>query len=573
MDVVRSRRLRFGSFEMDEAAGELCKHGSKIRLQEQPLQILQILLERPGEVVSRDELRNRIWPSDTFVDFDHGINNAIKRLREVLGDTAETPHFIETLPRRGYRFIAQLESIVNRFHSLVVLPLENLSGDPEQEYFADGLTEALITNLAKISAIRVVSRTTAIHYKGTRQSLPTIASELGVDAVIEGTVMRSADRVRISVQLIDARSDAHLWAESYERDLRDVLALHADVARAIASEIQIKITPVEKMQLTQVREVDPEIYDAYLRGRFHFNKRKPDGLLKSIEYFQQAIEKDPGYAPAYAGLADSTSRLGFWDCVSPEDGCGRAKSAALKALAIDDNLADAHASLAFAALNYDYAFAYAEEEGRRATRLDPRSPGAAQAYACCLAAQGRMEEAVAEILRAVQLDPFALVLYWNAGALIFQARQYERAIAQSRKAVAMDPTFPPTHWTIAFALAEMHEYDAAIEEAWTGVVLANRMPIYLGALGYVYGRAGKQEDAIAILKELQEVSARRYVSSFWLGVIHTSLGNRDAAFQYLERAYQEHAPMMAYFKVLSLFDDLRPDPRFGALLRQMNYPE
>ena len=574
MDAVRPRRrVRFGLFEVDQAAGELCRNGRKIRLPEQPLQILQILLERPGEVVSRDELRERIWPSDTFVDFDHGINNAIKRLREALGDTAETPHYVETLPRRGYRFIAELECAEKQFHSLVVLPLENLSRDPEQEYFADGLTEALITNLAKISALRVISRTTAMHYKGTRQPLPVIARELGVNAVIEGTVMRSAERVRISVQLIDARSDTHLWAESYERDLRDVLRLHAEVARAIANEIQIKLTPAEAMQLTPLRPVDPEIYDAYLRGRYYFNKRSPADLKKSIGYFQQAVEMDTAYAPAYAGLADATSRLGFWGCATSEEGCARAKSAAQKAVSLDDNLGDAHAALAFAMLHYDFAFDDAEHEARRATQLDPHSPVAAQTYACCLAAQGRMEQSIAEILRALQLDPLSLVLYWTAGAFMVQARQYERAIAQSRTGLELDSAFPPPHWTIALALTEMGDYRAAIEEAQMAVQCSNRLPFHLGALAYVLVRAGRRGDALAIVKELEEIASRQYVSSYWFCPIHLALGDLDLAMQYLDRSYQEHAPLLAYSKNVPWYDPIRSHPRFRAVMRQMKCPE
>lgn len=566
------RRVRFGSFEIDEIAGELCKDGAKIRLQEQPFQILQILLERPGQLITREEIRKRVWPSDTFVDFDHGINNAIKRLREALGDTAETPHFIETLPRRGYRFIAELESKAHRIPSLVVLPLENLSHDPEQEFFADGFTEELITGLAKISSLRVVSRTTAMHYKGSRQPLPLIARELGVETVVEGTVLRWGERVRISVQLIDARTDSHLWAEKYERDLRDVLSLQGAVARAIAREIQIKLTPAEQIQLTQVPEVDPEVYEIYLRGLFQFNKRTPDGLSKSAAYFQVAIERDPHYAAAHAGLAHSVARLGFWGLVTPEQGCARAKAAALKAMALDDTLAEAHAALGFSLLHHDFLFIPADEEGRRATTLDPRSPGAAQMWACSLIAMGRLDEGVAEVLRSVQLDPLSLVHRWTAGILILHARRYDEAIEQCRKAIELDPTFPPVHWTMSFALLEKQDYEGAIGEMEEAVRLAKRFSFYLGSLGYIYGRAGREEEALALLRELEEISTQQQVSPYWVGLIHTSLNNRDEAFQWLERAYQEHAPWMAYIKVSPWFENLRGDRRFDDLLRRMNFP-
>ena len=348
--------VRFGAYELDQQAGELRKDGVRIRLQEQPLQVLQILLEHPGAVVSREELQRRIWPSDTFVDFDHGINNAIKRLREALGDTAETPHFIETLPRRGYRFIGNPEIatalISTRVQSLVVLPLENLSGNPEQEYFADGLTEALITSLAKMRALRVVSRTTAMHYKGIHRPLPEIARELAVDAVVEGTVLRCGERVRISAQLINARTDAHLWAESYDRDLRDVLELQSQVARAIAREVQVKVSPEERIELARTRPVDPEAYEAYLKGRHHWNKRTSGDLNKAIDYFQHAIEKEPNYAAAHTGLADCAGRAGFWSFASPAEGCGKAKRAALKSLAIEET-AETRTSLGWAIMHYD----------------------------------------------------------------------------------------------------------------------------------------------------------------------------------------------------------------------------
>src|SRR5437667_11053265 len=303
--------VRFGIFELDQDAGELRKQGTRMKLQEQPLQMLQVLLQRPGEVATREELQQKIWPSDTFVDFDHGINNAVKRLREALGDTAETPRYVETMPRRGYRFIGKIECEAPRMRSLAVLPLENLSHDPQQEYFAEGLTEALITTLAKIGELRVISRTSAMLYKGVRKPLREIARELEVDAIVEGTVLRAGRRVRITAQLIDAPKEMHLWAESYERDLRDVLALQAEVAQAIAREIRVKLTPVDQARFAEVRAVDPDAYEAYLRGRYHWNRR-PSEFAKAIQCFQEAIAKDSTYVAAYAGLADCLSGLNVW---------------------------------------------------------------------------------------------------------------------------------------------------------------------------------------------------------------------------------------------------------------------
>src|SRR4051812_26763866 len=310
--TTSGRRVRFGQFEIDEKTGELRKDGTKIRLQEQPLQILRILLEHPGEVVAREELRKRVWPTDTFVDFDHGINNAIKRLREALADSADIPKFVETVARRGYRFIERVESTRCDTEFLAVLPLENLSHDPEQEYFADGLTDSLITQLARISALRVVSRTTAMHYKRIHRPLPEIARELGVSKIVEGTVQRSGGRVRVCAQLVEASTDTHLWADSYERDLRDVLSLQSELARAIVKEVQVKLTPQEQAHLARTDRVDREAYDAYLKGRYYFYQRRGDALRKGVQCFERAIEKDPTYAAAYAGLADCLSLLGWW---------------------------------------------------------------------------------------------------------------------------------------------------------------------------------------------------------------------------------------------------------------------
>src|SRR2546426_2958388 len=401
--------VRFGIFELDADAGELRKQGTRMKLQEQPLQMLQVLLQRPGEVVTREELQQKIWPSDTFVDFDHGINNAIKRLREALGDAAETPHYIETLPRRGYRFIGKIECEALRMRSLAVLPLENLSHDPQQEYFAEGLTEALITTLAKVGELRVVSRTSAMLYKGVHKSMREIARELDVDAIIEGTVLRVGRRVRITAQLIDAAKESHRWAESYERDLRDVLALQTEVAQAIAREIRIKLTPLDQARFAEVVPVEPDAYEAYLRGRYHWNRRSGEGLGKAIHYFQQTIAEDPTYAAAYSGLADCLSALGWWGFVSPNEGCGRAKKLALQAVELDPSLSEARASLAWASMLYDYDFAAAEREFERSVELNPHYPTAHQWFGLYLAMMGRYEEAYTELKRAIRLDPHPIM--------------------------------------------------------------------------------------------------------------------------------------------------------------------
>ena len=566
------RAVKFGVFEADLAARELRKNGIKIRLQEQPFQVLALLLENRGEVMTREELRQKLWPADTFVDFDNGLNTAINKIREALCDSAESPRYVETLPRRGYRFIGPSEQPSGKIQSLVVLPLENLSHDPEQEYFADGLTEALITNLAKISALRVVSRTTAMQYKGARKTVPEIVRELGVDAIVEGTVQRFGERACVSAQLVQASTDTHLWAESYERDLRDMMALQSELARAIASEIQVKLTPHEQMQLARVRQLDPEAYDCYLKGRYHWNKRTLEGLTKAMEHFQEAIEHDPTYAGAHAGLADSASRLGWWIDLAPEEGCFRGKAAALKAIELDKTLAEGHAALWFPLLSFDYNISAAEEAVERAIELDPQSAFALQGRACCLMARGRAEESFAEALRAARLEPFTMVLLWNAALFGYIARQYDEAIELCQKGLDLDPKFAPFHWTLGLAYVQRQWYGQAVEHMEESVRLSHRLSYFLGGLGHVYGAVGRREDALQIVGELEERCRQKHVSPYWTAMIYAALGDKDATLLWLDRAREDHAPWMIYLKSPPWFDNLRSDSRYYRLLQRMNIP-
>ncbi len=417
------RVVRFGDFEANLRSGELRRNGLKIKLADQSFQVLATLLENPGEVATRDELKQKLWAEDTFVDFEGGLNSAIKRLRDALGDSAEAPRFIETLSRRGYRFIHPVDrdtrADLGRIQSIAVLPLENLTGDPSQEYFADGITDALITRLAQIGALRVISRTSVMGYKGKSKLLPEIAQELSVEAVVEGTVARSGNRVRITAQLVHASSDQHLWAMQYERDLTDILLLQAEVASAIADEVQVRLTPPERARLASARRIDPEAYDAYLRGRLHWNKRTEEGMKRGLELFQRALEKDPTYALSHAGVAECYNMLGFWGVAAPHDVSPKAKAAASKALEIDENLAEGHAARAWVRFAYDWDWAGAEKELQRALELNPGYATAHQWYSHLLVYQGRVAEALAEVQRTLDLDPLSLIMNssgaWRAG--------------------------------------------------------------------------------------------------------------------------------------------------------------
>jgi TolB-like protein/Tfp pilus assembly protein PilF len=569
--IGSGRRIRFGQFEIDERTGELRKEGTKVRLQEQSFQILQILLEHAGDVVTREEVRKRMWPTDTFVDFDHGINNAIKRLREALGDTAGTPRYIETLTRRGYRFVEKIHFDDRRLRSIVVLPLQNLSGDPEQEYFADGLTEALITSLAKISALRVISRTTAMHYKGVHRPLPEIARELGVEVVVEGSVLRSEGRVRISTQVIEALSDTHLWAESYERDLRNVLQLQSEIARSVAREIEARLTAGEQEQLARVRSVSPEVYEVYLRGRYQWNRRNAEGFRKGTEHFLQAIQMDPNYAAAYSGLADCAGSAGFWGFTSPAQGCGRAKSAACKSLEIDET-AEAHASLGWALIHYDFDFLTAEHHFQRAIELNPGYATAHQWYAHCLGYSYRLDESLERVKIALDLDPLSLnVNTTYVGVLWFQ-REFDRAVAHCQKILELAPTFATLRWLLANLFQSKGLHEEAIAERQWAVEASGGAPLFIAELGDSYAAAGNRRDALDSLDRLQKLSKTSYVMSYWIALIHASLGEADQAFHWLEMSYQERSPTLSFLKIDPRLDVLRPDPRFDSHLRRLNLP-
>jgi len=560
----------FGAFEVDFKARELRKDGVRVKLQDQPFQVLQILFEHSGEVVTREELRKCIWPSDTFVDFDQGLNNAIKRLREALGDNPENPHFIATVPRRGYRFLGKPDEFLKRIRSLAVLPLENLPHDPEQDYFADGLTEALITMLAKIGELRVISRTSVMQYQRVRKPLSEIARELGVDAIVEGTVLRVGDRVRITAQLIEIPIEAHLWAESYERDMRDILALQAEVAQAIAREIRLKLTPQDRAHFAQVQAVDPVAYEAYLRGRYYWHRR-PSRLQEAIHNFQHAISKDPSYPMPYAGLADCLSALGAFALVPASEGCMRAKDLALKALEIDQSSAEAHTALAYATM-YHYDFVVAEREFQRAIELNPRYSPAHHFFGWYLCIMDRYEEAYTEIQRAIRLDPLQSLPNALLGDVYFYARRYDQAIEQCQKTLALDPKSGMAQLFLGWAYSRKSLHEAAITE------LTKACDLYpgstpMGALGEAYAAAGRDDDAYKVLEQLDELSKRQYVTPYVVGHIYATLGQKDEAFRWLEISYERRSEWMILLKVDPALDCLRPDPRFQDLMRRMNFPE
>jgi len=457
-----------------------------------------------------------------------------------------------------------------KIDSLAVLPLKNLMGDPEQEYFVEGMHEALTAELSKISALKVISRTSTMRYKDTDKAMPQIARELGVEGLIEGSVLREGDQVRITVQLIHGPSDRHLWAQSFDRELRGILALHSDVARTIAGEIQVKLTGPEQARLAQARPVNPEAHDAYLRGRYYWNKRTEEGVLKALEYFQQSIERDPGYGLAYAGLADTYIVLSEYASLRPRDGVARAKAAAVKALEIDGGLAEAHTSLAMVVFQQEWDWSRAEREFQQALALNPSYATAHHWYALLLAALGRTEEARREIRAAQSLDPLSLIINANVGYMLFLSREYDLALEQYRKTLELDPTFPVARWYSARAYVKMGRFEEAIQELQTA---ERPMRILEPWLAYAYAVAAQRDQARATLARVVGRSEKVYVCPVYVALAYAALGEKDTAFVWLEMAYNERDVHLLIDMLGPDFDILRDDPRFQNLLRRMNFPE
>jgi TolB-like protein/Tfp pilus assembly protein PilF len=458
-----------------------------------------------------------------------------------------------------------------RIESLAVLPLENLMGDPAQEYFVDGMTEALIADLGQIEALRVISRTSVMQYKGVKKPLPKIARELNVDAVIEGSVLRSGDRVRITAQLIQATTDRHLWAQSYQRDLHDILALQSDVAGAIANEIKIKLTPQEQARLARGRSVNPEAYRLYLQGRYYFSRRTLPAFDKSIQLFQQVLEKDPDTALAYAGLAESYGILPFYGGASAKEAFPKAKAAALKALELDDSLAEAHAALGFVLFYWDWNWSAAESELKRAIELNPGYVVGHHWYAEYLGAMGRHEQAIAQVRRAQELDPLSPLMLVIGGQVCRYARRYDEGMEQCRKAIELDSNYALAHVGLGRAYLGKEMYEEATAEFEKAARLDGSEHSLLW-LAFASAATGRRGEALKILDRAREQSKRGEISPLRLAYFYIGLGENQRALDWLEKAYEERDPYMSFLKVEPPLDPLRSDPRFQDLLRRMNFP-
>ncbi len=629
-----SSGLRFGVFEVDLRAGQLRKNGIRIKLQEKPFQLLVLLLEHPGEVVTRDEVRQNLWPADTFVDFDHSLGTALAKLRQAIGDSAQNPRSVETVASRGYRFLMPVTRIkaaeeeeeeagsaglrprspqisdrvrwmttrvtlgllvgalfvgaVLGFNvagaqrwlrrrsnppvrSLAVLPLQNLSGDPAQQYFVDGMTDQLITNLAQLPNLHVISRTSVMQYQDSKKPLPQIGRELKVDAIVEGSVVRSGARVRITAQLLDARTDQHLWAQSYERDLNDVLALQGQLSRAVADEIEVKLTPQQRSSLATTPRIDPEAQEAYLQGRYHLNKGDENEIRKAIESFLVALRRDPHDARSFAGLADSYIALDDY-YEAPEQTMPRAKETAQKAVELDANLAEAHISLGVVHFLYDWDWTGAERELRYAIQLNPGSGDAHMWYADFLAQMNRSAEAVSEIRRAEALDPLSLAVHVQAGWVYYLARNDDDAMSEWRKALNLEPNFAVVHSSIWVGYFQKEEFRKLLSVP-PNQRLAEESPLSLAALAGSYAAAGQRTEAQRVIARLRVISKQRYVCPYEMGTAHAMLGNKEEAIDWLRKAYQARSSCMPDLRMDPRLDPLRTDPRFQALVDTLQFPQ
>jgi TolB-like protein/DNA-binding winged helix-turn-helix (wHTH) protein/tetratricopeptide (TPR) repeat protein len=667
---VQTRRMRFGVFVVDLRSGEVRKHGIRLKLQDQPFQVLALLLEHPGEVVTREELRQKLWPADTFVDFDTGLNSAIKKLRDVLGDSAGEPRYIETLPRRGYRLTAPVHSVVAAFpltaskvtahaiqihpseigrtkisdadcseesslptsshprggfvqpntiesftpplatvaktrrlqmtvgfalaitlaalalgarllvsagrasrnlsapiRSIAVLPLENLTGDPSQEYFSDGMTDALITELAQVRGLTVISRTSAMHYKGTKKTLPEIARELNVDGVVEGTVVRNDDEVKITAQLIRASTDTHLWTATYARVQQDILRLQAEVAREVTHQISGQLVPVDNTAESRPA-VNPEAYDAYLKGLFYWNKESPDGVRTAIRYFKRAIEKDPNFAAAYSRLASCYASLAFMSEMPSNDAYAAAKEAADKAVALDDNLDHVHTALAWIALS-DWNWTRAETEYKRALQLNPNSVNAHIGYFYFFLICGKLEEAAREERAATASDPLSIHTLSVGLSSAYHRRQYDEGLAKARTAIELYPQVSVFHVLLSNFYAAKGEGALSAQEILLAEETSGAPPERLAALRAANAMAGPKGLRRKRIELNKKVEAKQSMTAYDIAIDCAAVGDSDQALVWLETALRAHDSKISLIAVEPIFDNIRSDPRFVGLLHQM----
>jgi TolB-like protein/DNA-binding winged helix-turn-helix (wHTH) protein/Tfp pilus assembly protein PilF len=641
---------RFGVFEADGRTGELRKQGRALKLRGRPFDILLLLLGRAGDVVTREELRQHLWPADTFVDFDHGLNSSVNRLREALGDSADSPRFVETLPKRGYRFVAPVETIARVLAppapvpsvpepqpapidvlatvaesppppvlparlsrppglsrasrivlavasaalvvaaaiairslrpgisarqaggkaTLAVLPFENLSEDAAQDYFSDGFTEEMIAELGKLDPdhLGVIARTTTMLYKNAGKTVGQIRQELGVDYVLEGSIRRSANRIRITAQLVQATDMTHMWAESYDREVADVLEIQREVAVKIARSLTLAL---KRPAADAGQTASFPAYELYLRGKFFREQATEEGARKAIEYFERAIALDPSYAPAHAGIADCYRLLGApgWEVEQPATLLQKAKVGAERALALDMQSSEAHAVLAMVKLNYDWDLAGSEREIQEAIRLNPNSSQAHQYYSSTLTTMGKFDAAIAEAHRALELDPLSPTAGTTLAIRYYYAGRTAEAMAQFSRTLEVNPAFAVAHWGLAQCYRREGDAKRSIDELMKAVELSGNSAYMRAHLAYGLAMAGERERATALQRDLEIEGRERYASPYHFALIAAGFGNRAGVLTWLERAFADRSGWMVFLPVEPEFDAMRPAPEVQRLLARV----
>jgi TolB-like protein/DNA-binding winged helix-turn-helix (wHTH) protein/Tfp pilus assembly protein PilF len=598
----------------------LLRDGKPVRLGPKPMLILCALVEKCGMLVEREELIERVWPN-VFVE-DGNLTVNVFALRKALAEGLNGVSPIETIPKRGYRFVAEVreaastselaaydprsdnlpvhqpigggtvsaspasaerelateakiprdETGSNAIESLAVLPLENLSHDPEQEYFADGISDQLITEVARVGRIRVISRTSVQCYKGVRAPLPEVARKLNVHAIVEGTVLRSGGRVRITAQLIDARRDEHLWAETYERDLRNVLVLQAEVAQAIAEQVHATLARGPRLQSRPARPVDPAAFESFVRGRYFWNKRTEESIRKAIDYFRQAIEADPAYAPAYAGMAECYLPLGYHGYLPPADAFPKAKAWAIKALEIDEQLSEARTVLGGVQYKYERNPQSARRELQEAVGINPNYARGRQVYSEFLTSQGEFEPAAEEIRRALELDPLSPVLYWVDAQVSYLARQYEEAATKCRKSLEVESAYPLTHFMLGLIKEQLGQFGEAVEHLQQATNAVPSCYWFQAELARACALGGKEDEARTILRRFEKLLEEKYVSAYSIAKVYAGLGEREEVLRWLGRALEERSSRTVFLTLDPAFDAFRDNTKFRELLRRAARP-
>ena len=624
----KSTVIRFGVFEVDLQQAELRKSGIRIKLQEQPFQILNMLLERPGQMVSREELRRRLWPADTFVDFDHGLNASIGKLREALGDRSDSPRYIETLHRRGYRFIAPVAGARSltpeqneplpalaatrgmsknlarwqkwaviaaciaaiglaaggtwhlrsgrsaRIDSIAVLPFTNGGGDANTDYLSDGITESLIDSLARVPQLKVKSRTSVFRYKGKDVDLHKVGNDLGVSALVSGRVTPRGDNIEVSAELTDVQDSTVIWGQHYSGKSIDIISVQQQITADIAEKLRSKLSVSEKQQVTKQGTQNPEAYELYLKGRYSWNKRTPADIETAISYFNQAIVKDPGYALAYSGLADAYSVLPSWNG-SPSESYPKSNAAARRALELDATLAHPHAVLGYNEMVYDWNFAGGEAEFKKAFELDPNDATAHQWYGMVIGyLGGREQEALTEVNRAHQLDPLSPIISYQIGYVHILARRYDEAIVVCKKLAAENPTFAPAHECLAHACWGKGMYPQVIEE-WRayGQLSGDRNESDFASAAEQGFRSAGWKGALTKGAESRQTQHKTgYSYAYDIATLYANLGDKERAFRWLNAAYQVHEWRLMFVNTVFLFDPIRSDQRFAELVRKIGLP-